>query len=268
MALTSGIMWYGRQISTPTWEGEELTVAELFGKLKGMGIDTVDIFSRSVDAYGLDTINSALAETGMTCACYYIGADLVADDAEAVAAADEAFLVGIETARALGAPICFAGGSQHSHRGEEDFKRYLDRLGEKLQLFKDIEQTLVIENAGHLLHTGEQMVRAAEALGDEGLRLCPDTGNFTLWGVDVMDAVMKCLPWAAHFHIKDYAERWEEDGNPRGREAVLGQGITPVEEVFELLHAEDWTGVVAWEPGPQDEEGVTESVRELMRLIG
>ncbi len=268
MALTSGIMWYGKQIAEPTWEGEELTVAELFGKLKGMGIDTIDVFGRSIDEYGLDTVLSALDETGMKCACYYIGADLVADDAEKVEAADEAFTVGIERAQALGAPICFSCGSQHSHRGEEDFQRYLDRLGEKLELFKDIEQTLVLENAGHLLHTGEHMVRAAEALGDDGLRLCPDTGNFTLWGVDALEAVKMCMPWTAHMHIKDYAERWEEDGNPRGREAILGQGITPVAEVFEVLHSEDWDGVVAWEPGPQDEEGVTESIRELMRLIG
>ena len=268
MSLTSGIMWYGKQISPPTWEGEELTVAELFGKLKSMGIDTVDIFGRSIDEYGLETVVAALDETGMECACYYIGADLVADDPDTVAATDEAFTVGIERAQALGAPICFSCGSQHSHRGEEDFVRYMDRLGEKLQLFKDIEQTLVIENAGHLLHTGAHMVRAAETLGDDGLRLCPDTGNFTLWGEDALEAVTMCMPWTAHMHIKDYAERWEEDGNPRGKEAILGQGITPVAEVFELLHAEDWDGVVAWEPGPQDEQGVTESIRELMRLIG
>ncbi|MFW6437874.1 MAG: sugar phosphate isomerase/epimerase family protein [Armatimonadota bacterium] len=268
MALTSGIMWYGRQIASPTWEGEQLTVAELFGMLKEMGIDTVDIFGRSIDEYGLDTVLDALDEAAMKCACYYIGADLVADDAEKVEAADEAFTIGIERAQALGAPVCFSCGSQHSHRGEEDFQRYLNRLGEKLQLFKDIEQTLVIENAGHLLHTGEHMVRAAETLADEGLRLCPDTGNFTLWGVDALEAVKMCMPWTAHMHIKDYAERWEEDGNPRGKEAILGQGITPVAEVFEVLHAENWDGVVAWEPGPQDEEGVTESIRELMRLIG
>ncbi|MGI5818324.1 MAG: sugar phosphate isomerase/epimerase family protein [Armatimonadota bacterium] len=268
MAMTSGIMWYGKQIHPPTWDGEELSVEQLFTKLHEMGLETVDIFGRSFEAYDQDTIAAALDASGLRCACYYIGADLVADEPEKVQAADEAFTVGIERAQALGAPICFSCGSQHSHRGEEDFQRYLDRLGEKLQLFKEIEQTLVIENAGHLLHTGDHMVRAAEALGDEGLRLCPDTGNFTLWGVDEIDAVTRCLPWTAHMHIKDYAERWEEDGNPRGREAILGQGITPVAEIFEILHGEQWDGVVAWEPGPQDEQGVTDSVAQLMSLIG
>lgn len=268
MALTSGIMWYGKQIHPPTWDGEDLTVAALFDRLQEMGLETIDVFGRSVDEYGLDTIQNALSDSGLKCACYYIGADLVAEEPEKVEAADEAFEVGIERAQALGAPICFTCGSQHSHRTEEEFERYLERLSEKLELFADIEQTLVLENAGHLLNTGEHMVRAAEALGDEGLRLCPDTGNFTLWGVDALEAVKMCMPWTAHMHIKDYAERWEEDGNPRGKEAILGEGITPVEEIFEVLHAEDWDGVVAWEPGPQDEKGVEESIRELMRLIG
>ncbi len=268
MAMTSGIMWYGRQLYPPTWHGEELSPAETFGTLKGLGLETVDIFSRHVDDYGVDTLREALDESGLRCACYYITGDLVSDDPEKRKAVDEAFPRGIEVAQELGAPICFTAGSQHAHSGEENFQRYLDRLGEKLQLFKDTDLTLVIENAGSLLHTGEDMVRAAEALGDEGLRLCPDTGNFTLWGVDEVEAVKMCLPWAAHFHLKDYAERWEEDGKVGGTEAILNQGITPIGEIMDMLHEADWDGVLAWEPGPQDEEGITESVRELLRLIG
>lgn len=267
MGIRPAIMWMGR-LYPPVWHEKELEPAQQFAMLKGMGIDGIDIFARAVDQYGVDTLADALSTSGLECSCYYISADLVSDDPEKSRIADDAFPKGIDNARALGASICFTHGSQHSHRGEENFRRYIARLGEKLQLFKDTGLTLVIENAGHLLHTGDDMVRACEALGDEGLRLCPDTGNFTLWGVDVIDAVTKCMPWTVHFHIKDYAERWEEDGNPRGREAILGQGITPVEEIFEMLHERGWSGWTAWEPGPQDEDGITESVRELLRLIG
>jgi len=267
MAIRPGIMWMGK-LYPPVWRGDELEPAELFANLKAMGVEGMDIFARAVDQYGIDTLAAALDSSGLECSCYYIAADLVTDDAEASQAADEAFIRGIENAQTLGTEICFTHGSQHAHKGEDNFQRYIDRLGEKLQLFKDLDLTLVIENAGHLLHTGDDMVRAAEALGDEGLRLCPDTGNFTLWGVDVIDAVTKCLPWTVHFHIKDYAERWEEDGNVRGNEAVLGEGATPVGEVFDILHDEAWSGWTAWEPGPQDEDGITESVRELLRLIG
>ncbi len=267
MALTPGIMWMGK-IYPPVWHGEELAPAELFGNLRGMGVEGIDIFARAAEQYGADTLQAALNESGLKCSCYYIAADLVTDDPEKKQAADEAFPMGIDIAQQLGAPICFTHGSQHAHAGEENLQRYIDRLGEKLQLFKATELTLVIENAGFLLHAADPMVRVCEALGDEGLRLCPDTGNFTLWGQDEIDAVTKCLPWTVHFHIKDYAERSEEDGVVRGKEAVLGQGITPVETIIGILKDEGWSGVLAWEPGPQDEEGVTESVRELLRLIG
>ncbi len=267
MALTPGIMWMGK-LYPPVWHDEELEPAELFGKLRGMGVEGIDIFARAADQYGADTLEAALNESGLGCSCYYISADLVSDDPGKSEAADEAFRRGIEVARQLSAPICFTHGSQHAHAGEENLQKYIDRLGEKLPLFADAGLTLVIENAGHLLHTADRMVRVCEALGDEGLRLCPDTGNFTLWGQDEIDAVRRCLPWSVHFHIKDYAERWEEAGNPRGRESVLGEGLTPVEEIIGMLKDEGWSGVLAWEPGPQDEEGVTDSVRELLRLIG
>ncbi|NLO07269.1 MAG: sugar phosphate isomerase/epimerase [candidate division WS1 bacterium] len=267
MAMRPAVMWMGK-LYPPVWRGEEQEPAEQFAMLREMGIEGIDIFARAVDQYGVDTLASALESSGLECSCYYISADLVSDGPEKVEAADAAFPRGIENAQTLGATICFTHGSQHAHKGEDNFQRYLDRLREKLQLFKDVEQKLVIENAGFLLHTGEDMARACEVLADEGLGLCPDTGNFTLWGQDAFDAVMKCMPWAWHFHIKDYAERWEENGAPRGKEAVLGQGVTPVAKVFDMLHERRWSGWVAWEPGPQDEDGIEASVKELLRLIG
>ncbi len=267
MAMTSGIMWMGK-LWPGVWHDRQLEPAELFNMLKEMGIETIDIFARAADEYGADTLEAALKDSGLKCACYYISADLITEDPEKKRAADEAFPKGIEVARQLGAPLCFTHGSQHAHAGEENLQKYIDRLGEKLQLFKDTDITLVIENAGTLMHSADQMIRVCEALADEGLRLCPDTGNFTLWGQDEIDAVTRCLPWAAHFHIKDYAERWEKDGSVGGTEAVLGQGITPVAEIIDILKREQWSGVLAWEPGPQDEQGVQDSIAELLRLIG
>ncbi len=266
MAIRPAVMWMGK-LYPPVWRGRELEPAEQFELLRSLGVEGIDILARGVDQYGIETLRSALDSSGLECSCYYIAADLVSDEPEKVRAADEAFPRGIENAQTLGATICFTHGSQHAHKGEESFQRYTDRLREKLQLFKGIEQTLVIENAGYLMHTGDDMVRICEALGNYGLRLCPDTGNFTLWGVDEMDAVRKCLPWTSHFHIKDYLERWEENGAPRGKEGILGQGVTPVAEIFALLKQQSWSGWAAWEPASQDEDGVTESIQNLLRLI-
>jgi len=266
MALTSGIMWYGA-INRDEWYGKPNHPTELFPQLKEMGIDTVDIFGRSVDDWGLEVVKGALDSSGLGCACYYISCDLVKDDPEGVAAADEAFEVGMGNAEVLGAPICFTCGTQHGNEGEDAFGRYIDRLGEKVALFEGTGMTLVIENAGKLLHTAADMKRIMDALADDGLRLCPDTGNFTLWRQDEIEAVEMLLPWSAHFHMKDYAELWEEDGALRGREAVLGEGLTPIAEIMAMIKGSDYDGVLAWEPGTQDEAGVEQSVKNMLEMI-
>ena len=268
MAMTSGIMWYGQQIHPGEWHGKATEPAELLDMLKGMGLETVDIFARTVEQWDLDTIRSALDSSGLRCACYYISADLVSEEPEKVAAADAAFPSGIEQAQALGAPVCFTHGSQHAHEGDENFQRYVDRLGEKVALFEGTGMTLVIENAGTLLHKAPDMLRIMDALADDGLRLCPDTGNFTLWRQDEVEAVRMLLPYSAHFHIKDYGDLWEEDDSFRGREFVLGEGITPMDEIFALIKGSDFDGVVAWEPGPHDEAEIEQSVKKLLELIG
>jgi len=260
-------MWMG-SINPPVWHGKELQPLELFKLLRGMGCEGIDIFARSAEQHGADTLKAALEESGLACSCYYISADLVSQEPDKVAAADEAFPRGIEMAQALGAPVCFTHGSQHAHAGEENLQRYLDRLSEKLALFEGTGMTLVIENAGTLMHSAAQMMVAVEALADEGLRVCPDTGNFTLWRQDEVAAVETLLPWSVHFHIKDYGELWEKDGRLGGKESVLGEGLTPVETIIGMLKDAKWQGTLAWEPGPQDEAGVEQSVQQLLAYIG
>ena len=266
MPMTPGIMWMG-SIGKMQWRGQELDPAGLFGLLKGMGLQTVDIFAANAEKWGLDTLKDALSASGLSCACYYIACDLVKDDPEGVAAADEAFVRGIENAQALGASICFTHGSQHGNQGDGAFTRYIERLGEKLRLFEGTGITLVIENAGKLMHTARDMKRVMDALADDGLRLCPDTGNFTYWGQNEVEAIEMLLPWSVHYHMKDFAEVREENGVPRGREGVFGEGLTPIDEIMDLIKGFGYEGVLAWEPGPQDEDGVEQSVRNLLAMM-
>lgn len=266
MAMTPGIMWMG-SIGKLQWRGQQMTPAEFFPLLSGMGVETIDIFARSAEEWGVDTLQDALDKAGMKCACYYIACDLVKDDPEGKAAADEAFVKGIENAQALGAPICFTHGTQHGNEGEDAFARYIERLGEKLKLFEGTGMTLVIENAGKLLHKAADMKRIMDVLAEDGLRLCPDTGNFTLWRQDEVEAVEMLLPWSVHYHMKDYGELWEEDGALRGKEAILGEGLTPIDTIMGMIKAAGYQGVLAWEPGPQDEDGVEQSIKNLLEKM-
>jgi sugar phosphate isomerase/epimerase len=264
--MTPGIMWMGA-INPPVWYGKELEPVELFKLLRGMGAEAIDIFARTAEQHGAETLAQALREADLRCSCYYISADLVSGEPDKVAAADEAFPRGIEMAQALSAPICFTHGSQHAHAGEENLQLYIERLREKVRLFQGTGMTLVIENAGTLLHAARDMLRVMDALADEGLRLCPDTGNFTMWRQDEVEAIEMLLPYSVHYHIKDFGELWEEEGRLRGRETVLGEGVTPVEEIIGMLKEAEWEGVLAWEPGPQDEAGVEQSVRQLLEYM-
>ena len=169
MAMKPGIMWMG-SINPPVWHGKELQPVELFKLLSGMGCEGIDIFARSAEQHGVDTLKAALDESGLACSCYYISADLVGEDPEKVEAADDAFPRGIEQAQALGAPVCFTHGSQHAHAGGDNLTRYIDRLGEKLALFEGTDMTLVIENAGTLVHSADHMMSLMDVLADEGLR--------------------------------------------------------------------------------------------------
>jgi sugar phosphate isomerase/epimerase len=112
------------------------------------------------------------------------------------------------------------------------------------------------------------MVAVAEALGAEGLQLCPDVGNFSIWGIDEVETLRQVLPWTAHVHLKDLQAQYAGNEEARGSSDVLGRGVTPIAAIIELLQAQAWEGTAVWEPGPHDEQGITDGVAELTRLVG
>ncbi len=261
MAMTSGIM-VTPGMHSRTWHGKELSLDEFLVLIKGVGLETVDIFLDMLEHVDLHSLAKHIKAHDLKTACFYINADLVSDDPDKVKEADENFKRGIGAAQTLGAPICFTHGSQHTHQGPEAFQKYTERLDEKLELFAGTGTTLVIENAGKLLHTAEDMVRITDVLAN--LRLCLDTGNFYLWGQDEVDAARMMLPRTVHFHIKDYAQRWEGNGDPRADDCELGKGRVRNEEIINFLKGKCWQGVLAWEPAGQPEDEFEASVKRLL----
>ncbi|MFW6156647.1 MAG: sugar phosphate isomerase/epimerase family protein [Armatimonadota bacterium] len=262
MAVIPGIMW-----SSPlsVWHGEKLDPIGLMNLLAEMGLCTIDIFMRHVDTWGVDALRAALGASGLRCSCFYIKGDLLATGEE-LEKVDEDFTRGIEAAKALGAPLIFTHGTQHTREGESALKAYIGALRERNAQVRDAGRILVIENAGLLARTPEHLLTIVDALGDEGLSLCPDVGNFSIWEIDEVKAVRRLLPWTAHVHLKDLSPEWVGNKKARGASAVLGRGVTPIAEIVELLQAQAWEGAAVWEPGPQDEQGITDGVNELLRL--
>ncbi len=263
MAITPGIMWSG---ALSVWHGEKLDPTGLMNLLAEMGLCTIDIFMRHVHTWGVEALRAALGESGLRCSCFYIKGDLLATGEE-LAEVNEDFARGIEAAKALGAPLIFTHGTQHTREGASALKAYIGALRERNAQVRDAGMMLAIENAGRLVRTPDDLLIIIDALGGEGLSLCPDVGNFSIWEIDEVDAMRRLLPWTAHVHLKDLSPEWVGNEEARGASAVLGRGVTPITEIIALLQAQAWEGAAVWEPGPQDEQGITDGVNELLRLV-
>ncbi len=246
MAIKLGLMTTG-----PFSEhaGQPVDLDGYLGLVRGWGLENLDIFAEFFRAAPPATVREALDRHGLTCACYYIATDLNATGPEAEAKADEAFRQGLENAHILGAPLAFTYGTQHTYAGADMLQRYIDRLGAMLPLFAGTGITFVIENAGTLLHKVADMLQVIDQLGDAGLRLCLDTGNFYLWEQDEVAATRRALSWTVHFHFKDYIDqRWLGEGQPTARQMALGAGVVRNAEVLAILQQEGFAGTLALEP--------------------
>jgi sugar phosphate isomerase/epimerase len=231
------------------WQGKPLDLDGYLALVKSWGLETLDLFAPFLDAAPARDLRRAMDRHGLTCACYYVAADLCASGAQAEAAAASAFSAGIENATLLGSPIVFTYGTQHTYAGEDMFQRYTERLGGLLTRFEKTGLTLVVENAGTLMHTAKDMLRLMDALGGAGLRLCVDTGNFHLWQQDEVEATRLLRPWTIHFHVKDYVEQhWVGPGAPNATQVNLGSGAVRHAPVLQILHSTGYAGTLALEP--------------------
>jgi sugar phosphate isomerase/epimerase len=246
MSMTSGLM-----VTRPLeqWDGKALGLSDYLKLVKGWGTETLDIFEPFFEVCPPAELRTALSDHGLRCACCYAAADLVAIGAEAEARGDDAIKLGIENAAAVGAPLLFTYGSQHGHAGEENFQRYIGRLGDLLPLFQGTGITFVVENAGALMHRPQDMHRMMEVLALGGLRLCQDTGNFYLWEQDEVAAVALLADWTVHFHVKDYVDRHRKAPlSPGATDVNLGEGAVRHSPVLEALRQAGYEGVLALEP--------------------
>jgi sugar phosphate isomerase/epimerase len=264
MAMQAGLMTTG---PIREWQGKALDLDGYLALVRGWGTETLDIFPTFLDAAPAKEVRRALDRQGLRCACYYIPADLCAAGAQAETAAEAAFAAGIENAVVLGAPIAFTYGTQHTYAGEAMFQRYAERLGGLLPQFAAAGLTLVVENAGTLMHRAQDMLRLMDLLAKDGLRLCLDTGNFHLWEQDEAEATRLAREWAIHFHVKDYVDQhWLGEGQPDATQVDLGTGSVRHAPVLEILHATAFSGVLALEP--QSQAAIEPGLRTLTGWLG
>lgn len=264
LALKTGLMTSG---PLTQWRGKALDLDGYLALLKSWGLETLDLFPEFLNAVPARDVRRAMDHRGLTCACYYVAADLCASGAQAEVTAAAAFAAGIENATILGSPIVFTYGTQHTYAGEDMFQRYTERLGAMLARFRKTGLILVVENAGTLMHTAKDMLRLIDALGGAGLRLCLDTGNFHLWQQDEVEATRLARKWTVHFHVKDYVKQhWLGPGQPDATQVGLGTGAVRHAEVMQILRSTGYAGTLAFEP--HNEAAIEPGLRTLSAWLG
>lgn len=264
MAVTTGLMSTG---PIKQWQGKALDLDGYLALVRSWGLQTLDFFPGFLNAAPARDVRRAMDRQELTCACYYVAADLCAAGVQAEEAATAAFETGIENAAILGSPLVFTHGTQHTNAGEDMFQRYIERLGAMLPRFEKTGMTLVVENAGTLMHTAQDMLRLMDALGGAGLRLCLDTGNFHLWQQDEVEATRLLRRWTVHFHVKDYVKQhWIGPGKPGATSVNLGTGAVRHAEVMGILHATGYVGTLALEP--HNEAAIEPGLQTLCSWLG
>ncbi len=158
----------------------------------------------AVARFDVDRLKREVAAAGMVCRGLYppgwggVNADDVAARACAIARC-------VEYTEALGGThISTSGAEQHGTPGALD--RVLDCAGQVLALVRrDTPIKLTLEpHLGNVLQDWGDFERVVEALPDERLGICVDTGHFHAAGVNTVEFIRHFGPRIHAVHLKDH----------------------------------------------------------------
>ncbi|MBO5649480.1 MAG: sugar phosphate isomerase/epimerase, partial [Clostridia bacterium] len=127
--------------------------------------------------------------------------------------------------------------------------------------------TTLVENHGFFVNGSDRVIRLIEAVGSPSFRMVVDTGNFACMDEDCTAAVIKCLPYAAMIHLKDFYVRSADalpgigglfrcdsgcwfssvSGISMLRGAILGQGDLDTKKIVRAISASGYSGYVSVE---------------------
>jgi len=244
-----------------TWQGNPITTRDFFQVLRDAGLEGVDIFPPVLETVegGAVQLRALLDEVGLETACYYRSLDLI--DPERESEVNLLFDEAVAVCAALGCRYLFTHGSQHRYEGDENRRRYIEQLRGLVDRLEGTGLTLVIENAGLLMHSVAQMREVLEGVDREGLRLALDSGNFYLWHQDEVAAFGELLPYTVHLHVKDYVNRRFEGKNPKADGIELGRGEVRHGEILELLRNAAYRGWMAYEKTMDGDDALWRSLK-------
>lgn len=193
-----------------TYKRGEMDIPKFIHTAKSIGADGVELldFFWKDRAAEIESVDSALAETGLPVGVYSIGNDLVSTDpakrAEQVAAIKE----GVDNAVHFGAKVVrvFSGNTKEGISFEQAFDWIVEGLRDGAQYAESKDVKLALENHGMLAGKSGQVIKIIESVGSPALGANPDTGNFLLVHEAPHEALQVVAKVANMVHFKDFKE--------------------------------------------------------------
>ncbi len=237
-----------RQIDTP----------RIIHFYRELGVEGVEITAGYIREGEFPAVKKALADTGLTAACFDVVCDASNPDRVVRQERVKGLHADLKRAAELGARtvLVVPGVPRDDVPHATSRQWFAEALRDSLAESKRLGVTMTVANVGWqpvVYGTPEQLLGICEQVGSE-LKMTYDVGNFLLAGVDNLKALEREFPRIVHVHYKD----WKVvpagtkgvypgvDGTPYLGE-VLGDGVLNLPEALAVLRKLGYKGWVSVE---------------------
>ena len=262
---------------------EKIDTPAIIRYLKQLDVPGVEFVEAFVADQDLDSIRSALSETGTDVVAYLTYCNFIDPDPAGRQARVSQLRESLGRAAALGAPhVTVVPGMLEGDISPEAARDWISQgLRECIPDASDLGITLAIENLGlqtAVYGRSEHLVAICDSVGSE-LKLTYDAGNFLLAAENNVEALDRIASRVVHVHFKDWQVAQLQGEAPEhallgsdGRHyegAVLAEGIVDLPGAAVRLNELGYDGYVSveYEGIGEPREAVRRGVKYLRSLL-
>ncbi len=235
------------------------TLSDICRKAHEIGFDAIEFITldegdRIAQAR---EIRATCDELGLDISAYTVGANFLAEDAEAMVGE---VCAAVDVAKAMGAPVLRHDVGWTLPEGM-DWKEAVLKIAPYIRRVTEYAAALGIrtctENHGFVFQDSERLAYLIDTVAHPNYGWLIDLGNFLCVDEDPRTAIQTAVPYAFHAHAKDFIFRAPSELNPEGfictrggnfiRGTVLGHGVVPLVDCVRALKASGYAGTLSLE---------------------
>ncbi len=268
----------------PITQPREIDYAKLFQWYRDRDIRTIELYDPWIEDKGEDHVQmivDTLAAYEMDPRLCDVNCHVVSRDAAERKAGGDRFRDRLQVMNRIGVKIALILPSLPDYETDftaDECHEWLNTaLNESLPLAKELGITLMIANLGFrgdIYGQAEWVVETCKAMPD--IKMVYDVGNFSMAGVDPVEALDKVFPYMIHVHFKDWitydneipGENWLGAGGKWYQGCRFGEGIVPIKAAADRLKELGYDGHVSPEyEGPGDPYEYMSQALEYSRAL-